>query len=235
MAGVTDVDKAREVDSYRDAGHRENVPAVTDARQRKAETLIWRMVMQTLPVSTRIAIKNILFLTDFSEPSVIALPFAAMIARAYGAKVTALHALVSSIYTYMTPEMAASLLDAEADVAKTEMSRVEAGLMGLPRETMIERNIGIWPVSRKCWKKAISIMIVMGRLAHGAGEGGVRFERRRGVPARKCFGFDDRSSVRTGGHNGGRFHASCLRPTSTGLEYRGGVCRIARGRNTSPG
>ena len=50
--------------------------------------------MQTLPVSKRIAFKNILFLTDFSEPSVSALPFAAMIARAYGAKVTALHILV---------------------------------------------------------------------------------------------------------------------------------------------
>ena len=35
----------------------------------------------------------------------------------------------------MTPEMAASLLDAEADNAKTEMSRVEASLMGLPSET----------------------------------------------------------------------------------------------------
>ena len=121
--------------------------------------------MQTPPVSKRIALKNILFLTDYSEPSVTALPFAAMIARAYGAKVTALHALVPSVYTYMTPEMAASLLDAEADLAKTEMSHVEVGLMGLPRETMIERNIGVWPVLSKNLGEGDIDLIVMG--THG--------------------------------------------------------------------
>jgi nucleotide-binding universal stress UspA family protein len=38
-----------------------------------------------------ISINNILFLTDFSEPSEVALPFATSIARGYGAKVYALH------------------------------------------------------------------------------------------------------------------------------------------------
>jgi Universal stress protein family len=42
----------------------------------------------------RISLKSILFLTDFSEPSAVALPFAAVIARSYGAKVTALHVVV---------------------------------------------------------------------------------------------------------------------------------------------
>ena len=114
------------MDSARDAGHPERCPQsrTTDNERRRLLFGGWRCKHYT--VSKRIALKNILFLTDFSEPSVTALPFAAMIARAYGAKVTALHALVPSVYTYMTPEMAASLLDAEADVAKTEMSRVEA-------------------------------------------------------------------------------------------------------------
>ncbi len=163
--------------------------------------------MQTLPVSKRIMLKNILFLTDFSEPSVTALPFAAMIARAYGAKVTALHALVPSVYTYMTPEMAASLLDAEADVAKTEMSRVEAGLMGLPRETMIERNIGVWPVLSKRLEEGDIDLIVMG--THGRtglnkavfGSSAEEVFRRANVPVLTIG-----PAVRTGGHNGGRFH-----------------------------
>jgi hypothetical protein len=43
--------------------------------------------MSTAPVSKRIGVKNILFLTDFSESSAMALPFAAIIARSYGAKV----------------------------------------------------------------------------------------------------------------------------------------------------
>jgi nucleotide-binding universal stress UspA family protein len=163
--------------------------------------------MQTLLVSTRITLKNILFLTDFSEPSVTALPFAAMIARAYGAKVTALHTLVPSVYTYMTPEMAASLLDAEADVAKTEMSRVEAGLMGIPRETVIERNIGIWPVLSKRLEEGDIDLIVMG--THGRtglnkavfGSSAEEVFRRATVPVLTIG-----PAVRRGGHNGGRFH-----------------------------
>jgi nucleotide-binding universal stress UspA family protein len=162
--------------------------------------------VNTIPVSQRIALKHILFLTDFSEPSVAALPFAAMIARSYGAKVTALHVLVPSLYTYMTPEMAASLLDAEADNAKTEMSRVEAGLMGLPRETTIERNIGVWPVLSKRLEEGDIDLIVIG--THGRtglskavfGSSAEEVFRRTNVPVLTIG-----PAVRTGRHNGGRF------------------------------
>jgi len=162
--------------------------------------------MHTTAISKRITLKNILFLTDFSEPSVIALPFAAMIARAYGARVTALHVLVPSVYTYMTPEMAASLLDAEADVAKTEMSRVEASLMGLPSEALIERSNGVWPVLSKRLEEGDIDLIVMG--THGRtglnkavfGSSAEEVFRRTSVPVLTVG-----PAVRNGGHNGGRF------------------------------
>ena len=162
--------------------------------------------MHTTAISKRITLKNILFLTDFSEPSVIALPFAAMIARAYGARVTALHVLVPSVYTYMTPEMAASLLDAEADVAKTEMSRVEASLMGLPSEALIERSNGVWPVLSKRLEEGDIDLIVMG--THGRtglnkavfGSSAEEVFRRASVPVLTVG-----PAVRTGAHNGGRF------------------------------
>src|ERR1700682_120716 len=47
--------------------------------------------MTTVAASSRIALKNILYLTDFSEPSETALPFAAAIAREYGSKIYVLH------------------------------------------------------------------------------------------------------------------------------------------------
>jgi hypothetical protein len=41
--------------------------------------------MEAVSANKRIALKNILFLTDFSEPSAMALPYAARIAGADGA------------------------------------------------------------------------------------------------------------------------------------------------------
>lgn len=161
--------------------------------------------MATL-LSKRIILKNILYLTDFSEPSVKALPFAAMIARAYGAKVTVLHVLVPSMYTFMNPDISGALLDAEADEAKSEMSRVDASLTGLPRETVIERSIGVWQVLSKRLEAGDIDLIVLG--THGRtglskavfGSSAEEVFRRSDVPVMTI-----NPTVRTGAHNGGRF------------------------------
>jgi nucleotide-binding universal stress UspA family protein len=162
--------------------------------------------METVPVSKRIALKNILFLTDFSGPSTTALPYAAMIARAYGAKVTALHVVALSPYAYMAQEGAAAVLDAQDDVAKDEMRRVEAGLEGLPREAMIERNVGVWPALSRILQKDEIDLIVLG--THGRtgmkkvvlGSTAEEVFRQTSVPVLTIG-----PAVRTGGHNGGRF------------------------------
>jgi nucleotide-binding universal stress UspA family protein len=162
--------------------------------------------MQIMTLTKPVGLKNILFLTDFSEPSVMALPFAAMIARNYGAQVTALHVVVPSVYNFTIPEMAASLLDAEDDAAKMEMSRVEAGLTGLPCDTIIERNTGVWPALSKRLEQGDIDLIVMG--THGRtglkkallGSSAEEVFRRATVPVLTIG-----PAVRTGGHNGGRF------------------------------
>jgi len=119
----------------------------------------------TLPVSTRIALKNILFLTDFSEPSGTALQYATMMARAYGAKVTALHVMLPSISTYMAGEMSASVLNAEDDTALMEMGRVQAELAGLPNEVIIRRDTAVWPTLAKFLQEREVDLIVLG--THG--------------------------------------------------------------------
>ncbi len=43
--------------------------------------------MSVVETDSRVLLRNILFLTDFSGPSEAALPFAAAIARGYGATV----------------------------------------------------------------------------------------------------------------------------------------------------
>jgi len=119
----------------------------------------------TLPVSKRIGLKNILFLTDFSDPSGTALQYATMMARAYDSKVTALHVVVPSIYTYMAGEMSASVLDAEDDTAQKEMGRVQAELAGLPNEVIIRRDTAVWPSLTKVLHEQEIDLIVLG--THG--------------------------------------------------------------------
>jgi nucleotide-binding universal stress UspA family protein len=63
--------------------------------------------MKNAECSTAISIKNILFLTDFSEPSEAALPFATSIARGYRARVYALHVFTPDPNVCAAPPIAA--------------------------------------------------------------------------------------------------------------------------------
>jgi len=162
--------------------------------------------MTTVQANKRISLKNILFLTDFSEPSVAALPFATTIAHAYSAEVHALHVLLPAPYTYMTPEMAATTLDDQEEMARAEMQRVEAQLMGLPHETTIERGTGVWSVLSEVLKEREIDLIVLG--THGRtglqkfllGSSAEEVFRRAGVPVLTIG-----PTVRYGAHSGGRF------------------------------
>ncbi len=162
--------------------------------------------MSTMQASKRIALKNILFLTDFSESSAIAIPFATSIARAYGSVVHALHVLQPSAYTYMTPEVASTLLDDQEDLARAEMQRVDAELMGLPHETIIERGGAVWPVLSQVLKDREVDLIVLG--THGRtgaqklllGSSAEEVFRRARVPVLTIG-----PAVKTGAHSGGKF------------------------------
>jgi nucleotide-binding universal stress UspA family protein len=123
--------------------------------------------MTTLQTNKRIALNNILFLTDFSEPSAAAVPFATSIARAYGSTVHALHVLVPAPYAYMTPEAAPTRLDDDEDRARADMQRVEAEFSGVPGEFMIERGPGVWPVLSEVLKEHEIDLIILGSAAKG--------------------------------------------------------------------
>ena len=74
--------------------------------------------MATVQAGARIALKNILYLTDFSEPSDAALPYAAEVARGFGAKIYAFHVLIPSPLIYATPEGTALGIVAEEEAAQ---------------------------------------------------------------------------------------------------------------------
>ena len=162
--------------------------------------------MTTMQANKRIALKNILFLTDFSDSSAAAIPIATSIARAYGSVVHALHVLQPSAYTYMTPEVAGTLLDDQEDLAKAEMQRVEAELMGLPCEATIERGGAVWPVLSHVLNEGEVDLIVLG--THGRtgaqklllGSSAEEVLRRARVPVLTIG-----PAVKTGAHSGGKF------------------------------
>jgi len=60
--------------------------------------------MKTLETSKRVALKNILFATDFSPYSNAALPYALAIARQYGARLFGAHVVPSEDYLFTAPE-----------------------------------------------------------------------------------------------------------------------------------
>jgi nucleotide-binding universal stress UspA family protein len=163
--------------------------------------------MKTVEASTGVALKNVLFLTDFSEPSEAALPFAVSIAREYGAKVHALHVLTPTPYVYSFPDLTVAAIEAQEESAQAEMARVAAQLAGLPYETMIERGVEVWPTLEQVMGKCEADIIVLG--THGR-TGAQKFLL--GSVAEEIF---RRSSVpvltigpraHSGTHNAGKFH-----------------------------
>ena len=154
-----------------------------------------------------IELKRILYMTDFSEPSEAALPFAAAIARGYGAKVYALNVILPAIYLYTAPELSGSAIEAQEECAKADMRKVDAAFSGLPHESIIERGVAVWAVAEQAMKDYSIDLIVLGTHGRtGAAKflmGSVAEEifRRSQVPVLTIG-----PGVRTGTHSGGRFH-----------------------------
>jgi nucleotide-binding universal stress UspA family protein len=157
-------------------------------------------------VSAPSKVRNILYLTDFSEPSEAALSFATMLGRGYAAKVHALHVLMPAPFGYMTPGLTTVALEAEEENAQAEMQKVESGLAGLEYKTLVERGIEIWPAVRRAIEDDDVDLIVLGTHGRTGAEklllGSVAEEifRRSPVPV-LTIGPGVRRSV----HNGGRF------------------------------
>ena len=155
----------------------------------------------------RIALRNILFLTDFSEPSAQALPFAAMIARAYESRVTVLHALTPSNYAALPENGARAAIDGEEERANAEMARIAAALDSVPCETLIERGASFEEVFLRVLQENQVDLIALG--THGRtglkkmliGSSAEEVFRRARVPVLSIG-----PCVTHGAHNGGRFH-----------------------------
>lgn len=76
------------------------------------------MTAIAIPVLPAIRLKNILYTTDFSNPSRVALPVVAAIARKYGSQVFAAHVWAPLPYSMVPPESLSALEGKEEDAAR---------------------------------------------------------------------------------------------------------------------
>lgn len=162
--------------------------------------------MRATEAGVRLTLKNILLLTDFSEPSELAVPFAIAVAREYASRVYAMHVLTPIPLAYAAPESAAAAIEALEEGAQEGMQRVDAQLAGVPHETMLVRAESVWsPVEHELDESEIDLVILGTHGRTGATKlllGSVAEEifRRASVPVLTIG-----PSVRKGIHSGGQF------------------------------
>lgn len=152
-----------------------------------------------------VQLKNILYPTDFSQPSELALPFATSLARRYGATIHALHVLTPMV----TPEngMSGIAIEAEVENASRSMRDLDSQLVGLDHQTKVVNAPAVWDgLMDAVAARSIDLIVIGTHGRSGVGRlllGSVAEEvfRRSACPVMTIG-----PGVRTSPHAGGRFH-----------------------------
>src|SRR5260370_8810033 len=126
--------------------------------------------MQAVQARTRIALKNLLFATDFSPAADAAAPFAIQIVRSYGAKVYGVHVNPFDNYTAAAPEAWAAMAEAAEKETKDHAQRLNEQLKGIQHEVMIGEG-NIWEVISNLTKeKEVDLIVLRTRGPTGLGK-----------------------------------------------------------------
>lgn len=119
-------------------------------------------VMTAIP--RKVQLKQILFLTDFSQPSQAALPYAIGVALSHGSVLHALHVSTASLDPY--PES----MKADRQIAEAEMARVEEKLKFVAHDVAIRYSLDLWtPVEQAIRKHDIDLIVAGTHGRTGAG------------------------------------------------------------------
>lgn len=117
--------------------------------------------MKALDVRARIQLKNILFATDFSRASDVAVPYASALAKHYGAKIYALH-VRPPIVNPMTPPVTWKSLEETASRESEQYNQnILKSFAGLQPEILINEG-DLWANVEAIMKEIEIDLIVMG-------------------------------------------------------------------------
>jgi nucleotide-binding universal stress UspA family protein len=116
--------------------------------------------MKTLEAGQRIALHNILFATDFSDNSEIALPYAAAVARHYGAKLYGAHVVSSEDYLFTAPDLWPAQMQQEHQLQQEVTKRIDGQFGEIPHKPLF--GVGeVWTVlSRLVGENNIDLLVV---------------------------------------------------------------------------
>ncbi len=120
--------------------------------------------MATVAAEKRIALKNILFATDFSPIAEAALPYALGLAKQYGARVHGVHVRFPASYPIVGPESVPVVMEAEEELAKTDAQQIHAMLAGVPHAVTVAQG-DLWPSLSEIVAREKTDLIVIG--THG--------------------------------------------------------------------
>jgi nucleotide-binding universal stress UspA family protein len=126
--------------------------------------------MQAVKAITRIALKNILFATDFSQAADAAAPIAIQIARRYGAKVYGVHVNRFDDYTAAAPNAWAAMAEAAEKETKEDAGRLNEQLQGVEHEVVIGKGNLLELLSNVIQQKEIDLVVVGTRGRTGFGK-----------------------------------------------------------------
>lgn len=116
--------------------------------------------MKATLARTRLALKNILFATDFSPAADAAAPFAIQIARSYGAKVYGVHVNPFENYAVAAPGAWAAMAETWDERAKVDSARLNEQLSGVEHEVCISED-SIWnAISEVIAAKHIDLIVL---------------------------------------------------------------------------
>jgi len=116
--------------------------------------------MKAVQAKARIALKSILFATDFSPAADAAVPFAIQIARSYGAKVYGAHVNAVNDYTAVAPEAWTVMVEASENDAKEQTQRLNEQLNTVEHEVVISQGNITETIASVIKEKEIDLVVV---------------------------------------------------------------------------
>ena len=116
--------------------------------------------MKAVPAKARIALKNILFATDFSPAADAAAPFAIQIARSYGGKVYGVHVNAFNDYTAVAPEAWTVAAEASEKEAKEQTQRLNEQLDSVEHEVVIGQGNITETIANVIKEKEVDLVVL---------------------------------------------------------------------------